>query len=118
MGAKCPVETGATTPEETESCIRCHSPQAYLSGRADAIDPAELMPVDFDGVSCDLCHRLENNTVDGTHVVGNAQYRINDLAKERDVHSMSNAPTASGKTVSIQKRAKISKAVRTATCPR
>ncbi len=61
---------------ETNDCIRCHSPSAFLGGRGDAISPSELMPDDFNGISCDLCHRAYE---DMAVPAGNARYVIDDV---------------------------------------
>ncbi|HMQ14764.1 MAG TPA: hypothetical protein PKC49_02210 [Phycisphaerae bacterium] len=41
-----------------EFCIRCHSPGAWLEGRATPADGSAFIPKDFDGVNCHTCHRL------------------------------------------------------------
>ena len=43
-----------------ELCIRCHAPGAWLAGRSDPSDGSGLVEAlgDFDGVSCNFCHRL------------------------------------------------------------
>ncbi|TPV97050.1 MAG: hypothetical protein B7733_01500 [Myxococcales bacterium FL481] len=61
-------------PGETQLCIRCHSPQAFLAGRGDAIAIDELEPGDFEGIGCDLCHRM----VESNAPLGNASYAIDD----------------------------------------
>jgi hypothetical protein len=38
-------------------CIRCHMPGGFLQGRAMPADGSALIEDDFDGVSCDICHR-------------------------------------------------------------
>lgn len=40
------------------SCIRCHMPTGYLQGRAMPADGSALIADDYDGVSCDFCHRM------------------------------------------------------------
>jgi hypothetical protein len=40
-------------------CLRCHTPNGWLSGRSTPTDGSSLSPSsDSDGVECDLCHRL------------------------------------------------------------
>ena len=41
-------------------CLRCHTPGAYMEGRALPTDGSGLDPWtnDFDGVTCHVCHRL------------------------------------------------------------
>ncbi len=63
----------AVEPEETQACIRCHSPRAFLEGRADAIASDELLFQDLAGVECEACHRMVE---DGP--AGNGQYTIDD----------------------------------------
>ena len=63
----------AVSPEETEACIRCHSPRAFLEGRASAISIDELTTDDRAGIECEACHRMED---DGG--IGNGQYAIDD----------------------------------------
>lgn len=38
-------------------CIRCHAPQAWLEGRG-APDGSQIAGDDFEGVQCEVCHRL------------------------------------------------------------
>ncbi|HEY8378261.1 MAG TPA: hypothetical protein VIK91_17315 [Nannocystis sp.] len=63
-------------PGETEACIRCHAPRAFLAGRGDATAIDDLLPADLAGVDCDLCHRMID---DGITPPGNAHYTIDDL---------------------------------------
>ncbi|MCH9686581.1 MAG: cytochrome c family protein [Deltaproteobacteria bacterium] len=65
----------AVLPEETQACIRCHSPRAFLEGRGDAISLAELTVQDRAGVECEACHRMVAD-----EPPGNAQYTIDDVA--------------------------------------
>jgi hypothetical protein len=39
-------------------CMRCHVPVAFLEGRTDPPDGSALLPVDREGVTCTVCHRL------------------------------------------------------------
>ncbi|MFK7960020.1 MAG: hypothetical protein AB8G96_05785 [Phycisphaerales bacterium] len=41
-----------------EFCIRCHAPNAFLNGHAEAADDDDFGPEDFDGVNCNFCHRV------------------------------------------------------------
>jgi hypothetical protein len=41
-----------------DSCIRCHSPNAWLSGRSVPTDASAFTNLDRDGVSCNFCHRM------------------------------------------------------------
>jgi MYXO-CTERM domain-containing protein len=63
-------------PGETEDCIRCHAPRAFLEGRGDAIASDELIAPDFDGVTCEVCHRAMD---DGETPAGNARYVLDDV---------------------------------------
>lgn len=49
-------------------CIRCHSPDGWLSGRSTPTDGSGLSENDAFGVSCDQCHTLTNP--DGTEHLG------------------------------------------------
>ena len=51
----------ASTPERGgagEYCLRCHTPGAWVAGRSTPTNGSALAGDDFDGVSCDTCHRL------------------------------------------------------------
>ncbi|MCX4241721.1 multiheme c-type cytochrome [Paraliomyxa miuraensis] len=61
-------------PGETTECIRCHSPRAFLEGRGGATSIDALDPADFDGVTCEACHRMTDQGA-----LGNAQYAIDDV---------------------------------------
>ena len=61
---------------ETVDCIRCHSPRAFLEGRGDSIAITDLLPRDFDGVTCEACHRMMD---DSPNPLGNARYAIDDV---------------------------------------
>lgn len=43
-----------------ETCLRCHTPGAWLAGRSTPTDGTGLIEAlgDFDGVTCNLCHRM------------------------------------------------------------
>jgi hypothetical protein len=64
-------------PGSGELCIRCHSPRGFLFERHDPPDLSRLEVDDFEGVSCDFCHRLQAGP-DGTVVVGSGQYWVGD----------------------------------------
>lgn len=49
-------------------CIRCHSPDGWLSGRSTPTDASGLSENDAFGVSCDQCHTLTNP--DGMELLG------------------------------------------------
>ncbi|MCC6899186.1 MAG: hypothetical protein IT377_09435 [Polyangiaceae bacterium] len=39
-------------------CLRCHTPDGWLAGRSDPPNGTALTSGDFDGVTCDGCHRM------------------------------------------------------------
>ncbi len=39
-------------------CIRCHSPGGWLGGRSTPTDGSNLRDEDFEGVTCNFCHRM------------------------------------------------------------
>ncbi len=47
-------------PGSGEFCLRCHSPNGWLEGRAsgDGADGSKLTAMDLQGVTCTTCHRL------------------------------------------------------------
>jgi hypothetical protein len=47
-------------PGAGDFCLRCHTPDGWLSGRSTPTDGSGLSQADADGVSCDLCHTLVN----------------------------------------------------------
>lgn len=63
-------------PTETELCVRCHAPRAYLDGRGDVLELDELTAAEREGITCDLCHRMID---DGETPPGNAQWTIDDV---------------------------------------
>jgi hypothetical protein len=69
-------------PAETPLCVRCHSPQAFLDGRGDAIAQEDLEFKDLFGVDCESCHRAID---DGETPAGNANYVIDDVAVDGQV---------------------------------
>lgn len=66
-------------PDVGEYCLRCHSPNGWLSGRALPGDGSALDPAaDFEGVTCDACHRMESGAdrdPDAPYLA-NAQYFV------------------------------------------
>ncbi|MFO0873953.1 MAG: multiheme c-type cytochrome [Phycisphaerales bacterium] len=53
-----------------ETCIRCHAPGAWLSGKSAPGDLSLFQPDDFDGVTCHFCHRLVNPVLGKGSAVG------------------------------------------------
>ena len=47
-------------------CLRCHTPAGWLAGRSEPTDGSALISTDFQGVSCNFCHRM----VDPVYKVG------------------------------------------------
>jgi hypothetical protein len=41
-----------------DTCIRCHTPGGWLAGRSTPTDGSQLQGIDFQGVSCNFCHRM------------------------------------------------------------
>lgn len=41
-----------------DTCIRCHSPSAWVSGRSVPTDTSAFIASDWDGVNCNFCHRM------------------------------------------------------------
>lgn len=66
---------GQDQPGETVDCVRCHVPNAFLSGRGNVQTQAGLLAEDLDGIGCDLCHRM---LLDPDVPLGNARYSIDD----------------------------------------
>lgn len=44
-------------PNAGDLCLRCHTPPGWLAGRSDPPNGSALNNSDFDGVTCDSCHR-------------------------------------------------------------
>jgi hypothetical protein len=44
-------------PNAVDLCERCHYPKGWLEGRSDPPNASAMTGADFDGVSCDSCHR-------------------------------------------------------------
>ena len=63
-------------PGGTETCVRCHVPRAFVTGRGGVIALEELEPADLTGVDCEVCHRLLE---DAATPAGNALYEIDDV---------------------------------------
>lgn len=47
-------------PNATDLCERCHFPAGWLGGRSDPTNASLMVGSDFDGVSCDVCHRMSD----------------------------------------------------------
>ncbi|MDH5675964.1 MAG: hypothetical protein OEZ06_27820 [Myxococcales bacterium] len=44
-------------PNATDLCLRCHLPGGWVEGRSEPTNGSAMLDSDFDGVSCDVCHR-------------------------------------------------------------
>ncbi|MBK6922612.1 MAG: hypothetical protein IPH07_34805 [Deltaproteobacteria bacterium] len=69
-------------PGETELCIRCHAPRAFLDGHGDVTSIDELTSDELSGVECEICHRAME---DLEAPVGNANYTIDDVFVDTNV---------------------------------
>jgi hypothetical protein len=45
-------------PASGDLCIRCHSPGGWLEGHSTPTDGSALVAKDYDGVTCNICHRM------------------------------------------------------------
>ncbi len=45
-------------PFAGDLCLRCHMPQGWIQGRSVPTDGSAMLPDDFQGVSCSVCHRM------------------------------------------------------------
>jgi hypothetical protein len=45
-------------PNAGDLCIRCHTPTGWLGGHSDPPNLTALAGSDFEGVSCDACHKM------------------------------------------------------------
>jgi hypothetical protein len=70
-------------PNAGDLCIRCHTPTGWLGGHSDPPNLTALAGSDFEGVSCDACHKM----VDPMR--GLRQSR--DLAADTDATAISEA---------------------------
>ena len=63
-------------------CLRCHTPSGWLEGRSTPTDGSALIAKDFEGVTCNACHRIVDP-------VPRDDYEPNDpLAVDRDILDM------------------------------
>lgn len=46
------------TPNAADMCERCHMPKGWLELRSDPPNGLAMSGADFDGVQCDMCHRM------------------------------------------------------------
>ncbi len=45
-------------PNATDVCLRCHLPKGWLEFRSNPSNGSQMIGADYDGVSCDFCHRM------------------------------------------------------------
>lgn len=45
-------------PNAMDLCLRCHFPEGWLEGRSATVNGSAMTGSDFDGVHCDVCHRM------------------------------------------------------------
>lgn len=45
-------------PNAADGCVRCHLPSGWLEQRSDPVNATAMSGSDFDGVGCDMCHRM------------------------------------------------------------
>ena len=50
--------------ESGELCLRCHTPGGWLTGNSTPADGSALTGDDFDGVTCNVCHRIVDPITD------------------------------------------------------
>ncbi|MFQ5878164.1 MAG: hypothetical protein ACE5JH_10835 [Acidobacteriota bacterium] len=80
------VDPGSDPPGGVgDLCIRCHTPEGWIGGRSTPTDGSGLSTsTDFNGVSCDTCHRLmdpETAEARRTMSPGHEAYWINDQGR-------------------------------------
>ncbi len=44
--------------EGADICLRCHMPAGWLGGRSEPTNGSAMIGADFDGVTCEFCHRM------------------------------------------------------------
>ncbi|RPI87054.1 MAG: hypothetical protein EHM41_06320 [Chloroflexi bacterium] len=54
-------------PNAVDLCERCHFPGGWLSGRSDPVNVSAMRAEDYDGVTCDLCHRMYDPFFEATY---------------------------------------------------
>ena len=73
-----PVFQAALTVAEQDApfvgdlCLRCHTPGGWLEGRSVPTDGSALKGKDYEGVSCNFCHRLVDPIADPANPVFDA----------------------------------------------
>ena len=82
-------------PTATDLCLRCHSPPGWLGGRSDPTNGSMMAGDDFDGVTCDSCHRMVDPFFEDTYA---GTREGNDWVGYWDETSTSSTPSASAAT--------------------
>jgi hypothetical protein len=54
-------------PNAVDICERCHFPEGWLGGRSDPPNASAMTGSDFDGLHCDVCHRMWDPFFDDTY---------------------------------------------------
>ena len=54
-------------PNAGDICERCHFPGGWLGGRSDPPNASDMRLDDFDGVTCDFCHRMYDPFFEDTY---------------------------------------------------
>jgi hypothetical protein len=49
-------------PNSGDLCLRCHTPEGWLEGRSIPTDGSSLAASDYEGITCDFCHKIVEPT--------------------------------------------------------
>ena len=83
-------------------CLRCHSPQAYLRGHVLPPDGGALDALDYEGVTCDICHRsIVPANEPGAPFVGNAQLYFDGSLNKYGPYPNVSSPAHAGEPTSF-----------------
>jgi MYXO-CTERM domain-containing protein len=55
------------TPNAADLCLRCHTPAGWLGGRSDPTNGSAFTGSDFEGITCDFCHRMTDPFFEDTY---------------------------------------------------
>ncbi|HSJ53556.1 MAG TPA: hypothetical protein VLC52_07375, partial [Anaerolineae bacterium] len=55
------------SPNAADICLRCHFPGGWLGGRSDPPNASAMRLDDYDGLTCDFCHRLVDPFFEDTY---------------------------------------------------
>ncbi len=85
-------------PESGDLCIRCHTPEGWLEGRSTPTDGSSLTTRDYEGITCDFCHKLVKPAAVGDNPYpGDADYLAGAYdADQKDLASLADIPPQSG----------------------